>query len=71
MTESEAELIVARYIAVDVLVNAGLCWEDYPDLSEHIWDEVCSLVRGFAPPLPPDDQFSEAYNLLARKADQT
>ena len=47
-------------------------WEDYPEIGEHDWNDICrGLLKGAEERSPKANEFMAAYTHLAGRADHS
>lgn len=66
----EAIETVARWVLGNLMEEVSLKWDEYPEIGECDWDDVCSrvyeLANEGAPSIP---EFRAAYAVLEGRAD--
>lgn len=59
--------VVARMVAARLLGAVGDEWEEYPDVGEYDWADICGRVVGMVTP-PERGAYLSAYERLAARA---
>jgi len=70
-TENAKFVLIRRLMwALAVSESVGEMWEDYPEIGEHDWIDICNrLAASVARQNPSAEEFQAAYAHLAGRAD--